>query len=79
MTIGLLAVTLWTAIAPAQPGDPYHITPDEKAACTQDATRLCPSAYPDERRLITCMKANRSSLSAACLAAFDAGIKRRGL
>ena len=59
--------------------DPYHLTENEKAACTDDAERLCANAYPDEKKLLACMKTNRSSLSATCLPVFDAGMKRRHL
>ncbi len=59
--------------------DQFHVTEQEKAACTEDATRLCISAYPNEDKLLSCMRDNRSSLSPACLKAFDAGVKRRHL
>ncbi len=59
--------------------DRYHVTEQEKAACTEDAARLCISAYPDEEKLLSCMKDNRASLSPNCQVAFDAGIKRRHL
>ena len=59
--------------------DPYHITDAEKAACTADAVRLCASAYPDEKRLLVCMQANKPALSSGCVEVFDAGIKRRHL
>ncbi len=66
-------------LAPACATDALHITEAEKAACTQDAERLCASAYPDEQKLLACMKANRASLGPTCLPVFDAGLKRRGL
>lgn len=59
--------------------DLYHITPTEKAACTGDAERLCASAFPDENRLLFCMKDNQAALSSSCLHVFNAGLKRRGL
>ena len=60
-------------------GDPFHITDAERAACTQDAERLCADTYPDERKLLVCLKANKTSLSATCRPIFDAGLKKRGL
>ena len=57
--------------------DGYHITAAEKAACTADATRLCFNTYPDENKLLSCMTANRTSLTQACLVVFDAGLRRR--
>ncbi len=73
------ALLLVAGTGTAIPADPLHITAAEKAACTQDAMRLCSGAYPDEEKLIGCMKANRTALSATCGAAFDAGVRRRGL
>ncbi len=75
----LAALLLVAAAGTAVPADPMRITPAEKAACTQNATRLCSGTYPDEARLLECMKANRAALSAACGTAFDAGVRRRGL
>ncbi len=75
----LAALLLVAATGTAVPADPMRITPAEKAACTQDATRLCSGTYPDEARLLDCMKANRAALSPACRSAFDAGVRRRGL
>ena len=60
-------------------GDKYQITAEEKAACTPDAMRLCSAAYPDEDKLMSCLKTNRASLSAQCAAVFKAGLKERGL
>ena len=79
LTIIFGALSILGISAPAGISDPFHVTDEEKAACTQDATRLCISAYPDEDKLLSCMKENRSALSPACLKAFDAGVKRRHL
>lgn len=68
-----------TAVAAPLANDPYHLTDVERAACTDDAVRLCSDAYPDQHKVLACMKANRSSLSATCLPVFDAGVKRRHL
>ena len=59
--------------------DKYHITAAEQAACQTDAQRLCLATYPDEDRLIACMKANRKALSSTCAPVFEAGLRRRGL
>ena len=59
--------------------DQLHITTEERAACGDDAERLCSGAYPDERKLLACMKENRSALSAKCEPVFTAGLRRRGL
>ena len=75
--LGLTAVLAPHAALTA--GDKYKISGKEKAACTVDAMRLCLNTYPDEDLLLSCMKSNRASLSATCLSAFDAGLKRRHL
>ncbi len=59
--------------------DRFHVTDAEKAACTTDAVRYCFGTYPDETKLLSCMKQNRSALSDVCRNAFDAGVKRRRL
>lgn len=56
-----------------------NITAEEHVACDGDAERLCMSAYPDEDKLLTCMKTNIHQLTPVCLAVFEAGMKRRHL
>ena len=75
----ILSLTAVPAAAAPVPDDVYHLTEVEKSACTDDAVRLCSSTYPDQRKLLQCMKSNRLSLSATCLSVFDAGLKRRHL
>ena len=76
-------LTMLSGVAAVQSGlaaeDKYHITPEEQAACQDDATVLCSYAYPDEDKLLECMRKNRSQLSEVCLRAFDAGLRRRHL
>lgn len=68
------------SIAPAAAAnDRFHVTDAEKAACTSDAVRFCYGTYPDELKLLSCMKQNRTVLSETCRVAFDAGVKRRRL
>jgi hypothetical protein len=45
-------------------------TPEQRAACTPDALRLCSSEIPDVGRVFACMKAKRGSLSPGCRAVF---------
>ena len=59
--------------------DQFHVTDAEKAACTSDAVRFCYGTYPDEIKLLSCMKQNRSQLSDTCRVTFDIGVKRRRL
>ena len=67
------------AVGPAHAIGKLNITAEEHLACDGDAERLCMSAYPDEMKLLACMKANRLQLTPVCLTAFDAGMKRRHL
>ena len=50
-------------------------TPEQRAACTPDAIRLCQDTIPDVDRTTACMSAHRSELSARCQAVFDAPAK----
>lgn len=59
--------------------DKYNITPEEQTICQSDAVSLCSFSYPDEDKLISCMKANKTQLSTPCLRTFEAGLKRRHL
>ena len=82
MRLSALCLGLMTGAVPFSSlalDDKYHITPEEKAACSSDVVRLCFEAYPNEDKLLSCMKQNRESLSAGCRVAFDAGRKRRRL
>ena len=72
-----LVVAAAHADTPVAPQNKYHVTAKEKAACTEDAVRLCIQVYPDEDKLISCMRSNRASLSASCRVVFDEGLKRR--
>ena len=72
-----LVILVAHADAPATPQNKYHVTAKEKAACTEDAVRLCIQVYPDEDKLISCMRSNRSDLSESCRVVFDEGLKRR--
>jgi hypothetical protein len=47
-------------------------TPEQRAACTPDAVRLCSAEIPDIARVTSCMHANRTRLSPRCRLALDA-------
>lgn len=78
-TLMVLVIVVGSASSAFASADPYHVTDAEKAACTSDAVRFCYGTYPDEGKLLSCMKQNRSMLSNSCRVAFDAGVKRRRL
>jgi hypothetical protein len=42
----------------------------QQAACEDDAYRLCPDEIPDEDRVASCMKRQKSKLSPGCRAMF---------
>jgi hypothetical protein len=44
-------------------------TPEERAACTSDAFRLCSSAIPSVDRVVACLKSEKSKLSPLCRSA----------
>ena len=64
---------------PALAQDRYQVTNAEKAACQDDAVKLCGAAYPDENALLSCMKSNVGRLTTGCRSTFVAGLRRRGL
>ena len=74
-----LAAAATPLAAMASEGSKYSITPVEKAACMTDAIRLCRHTYPDEDRLLGCMRGNMTNLSLVCSVAFKAGLKKRGI
>jgi len=63
-----LAWTLASTLAGLAQG-----TPEQRAACTGDAFRLCAAEIPDISRITACMKSNFSRLSPACKAVFMKG------
>jgi hypothetical protein len=46
-------------------------TPEQRAACEQDAYRFCSQYIPDERRTGACLRRHRVSLSPACRRMFS--------
>jgi hypothetical protein len=52
-------------------------TPEQRAACEQDAYRLCSQYIPDENRTANCLRRNRVSLSPACRRLFSSGRRPR--
>ena len=52
-------------------------TPEQRAACQDDAMRLCGQFVPDVQQITACMHGKRRYLTARCRAVFDSGSKRR--
>jgi hypothetical protein len=46
-------------------------TPEQRAACTPDAFRLCSAYIPDPAGVEACLKLRKSDLSEACKAVFE--------
>lgn len=46
-------------------------TPEQRAACTPDAFRLCSAYIPDPTGVEVCLRLKKSDLSEACRAVFD--------
>jgi hypothetical protein len=49
-------------------------TPEERAACINDAFRLCLAAIPDHSQVYNCLVANRMLISASCRALVTSSI-----
>jgi hypothetical protein len=50
---------------------PMQGTPEDRAACSPDANRLCKQYVPDQMQVLACFKANRQQLTPACRAVLD--------
>src|SRR5262245_28136311 len=59
IALGVVLVLGLAPIAAAQ-------TPDDEAACKDDAFRVCSQTIPDRERTFQCMIANKDVLSPAC-------------
>lgn len=57
--------------AAAEEGKPDRGSKEQQEACTPDVYRLCNDAVPDEKRIVACLKHNRSKLSPACRRVFS--------
>jgi hypothetical protein len=64
----LALVVLGAGVSAAQAGEE-----EQAALCRDDVMRLCMTSIPDRGRIVSCMKAQRASLSPDCRAVFDAG------
>jgi hypothetical protein len=66
--LGLLLAVSAAGAAVAEPG-----TPVQRKACTPDVYRLCAAEIPNVRAITSCLRRQKSSLSEACRAVFEAG------
>jgi hypothetical protein len=71
VVLGLLTASLPTPSFAAKVASASEATPEERAACTSDAFRLCSSAIPSVDRVVACLKSEKSKLSPLCRAAMQ--------
>jgi hypothetical protein len=69
----VMAVILFAGFSPAalRAGEA-----EQAYYCREDVVRLCASSIPDRGRIITCMRAQRASLSQGCRTVFDEQIRQ---
>ena len=67
-TIQALAIALCATAASAQDN---RGTPEQRAACTPDAFRLCAGYIPDAAGVELCLRQNRAALTDACRSVFE--------
>jgi type II secretory pathway component PulL len=67
----LFGLTLMSLPAAAQG------SPEQRAACQDDAMRLCNQYVPDVNRITACMSQKRRYLSPRCRAVFGGGAKKK--
>ena len=69
----------WTAVvaallyATAASAQESRGTPEQRAACTSDAFRICSSYIPDATMVEARLRQNKSGLSNACRSVFEQG------
>jgi hypothetical protein len=71
LRIGVVALVLAASLTSFTANAAEVATAEQRAACTPDAFRLCASEIPNIPAITTCMRKNKSNLSAACKAVFD--------
>jgi hypothetical protein len=70
----LLGLVLMAPLAASPAG--AQGTPEQRAACQDDAMRVCGQFIPDVARITACMHSNRRHLSPRCRAHFKGGPKK---
>jgi hypothetical protein len=66
----VILATLLT-LTPAVLAQDRRGTPEQRAACTPDAFRICGSYIPDPTKVQRCLSLNKSDLSDACRSVFE--------
>jgi hypothetical protein len=73
----ILATIAGVSVLHAAPAAAQSIPPAVEAACNADYKKLCSSVVPGGGRIIACMKAKDSQLSAGCRTALQDEEKKR--
>ena len=68
VAIALAAACVCNAVALAQEN---RGTPEQRAACTPDAFRLCSNYIPDASKVESCLRQRKLDLSDACRSVFE--------
>jgi uncharacterized protein (DUF1684 family) len=71
----IFGLSLLLGVIAAAPASAAQGTARQRAACTDDAYRLCERYVPDQAAVAQCLKANIGSVSSACRAQILAGGK----
>jgi hypothetical protein len=73
--IAVAALFTLALLLPAAPASAQG-TPQQRAACEDDAMRLCGQFVPDVERIKACMSRRQAQLSPACRVYFGGGKRR---
>lgn len=67
------ALVLLVSVAPTAAFAEFKPTAAQRSACMSDAMSLCSSVLMNMDRVLSCLSAKKSQLSAGCRSQFDAG------
>lgn len=71
LTPALVAAVMVAFASPSASAQENQGTPEQRAACTPDAFRLCSAFIPDPSGVEACLRQRKSDLSQACKAVFE--------
>jgi hypothetical protein len=72
LSVFCLAISMGLALASTAPSRVLaQGTPEQRAACEDEAKYLCANYIPDEQQITACMVRNVHSLSPTCRAMFE--------
>ena len=68
---GLLTAVFTSTAVIAKPSVSATLREQAQAACYDDAQKLCGNVFPDEDKVIACMKPKKAMVSPKCRAFYD--------